>query len=178
VSDPKDDRPAIWPDAFDAPELLRRLTAAGADFVVIGGIAAVLHGSARLTRDLDIVVAPDPQNLEALGRVLVDSEARLRGVDDDVPFLPDGPTLDRVDLLTLETNAGWLDVHRRPDGAPPYEGLRKRADRMDVGGFTILLASVDDLLAMKRAAGRTQDLLDIETLEAIKRLRRKGVGAP
>jgi hypothetical protein len=170
--DPKDQLPAIWPAEFDARELLRRLTAAGVDFVVIGGVAAVLHGSARLTRDLDIAFAPDQGNLEALGRVLVESEARLRGVDQDIPFVPDARTLHGVQLLTLETNAGWLDVHRRPDGAPPYDGLRRRAERMEVGGFSVLVASIDDLLAMKRAAGRTQDLLDIETLEAVKRLRR------
>lgn len=173
--DPKDERPAIWPAEFDARELLRRLTTAGVDFVVIGGVAAILHGSARLTRDLDIVFAPDEGNLEALGRTLIESEARLRGVDEDLPFVADARALRNIDLLTLETNAGWFDVHRRPAGAPPYDGLRKRAERMDVGGFSILVASIDDLLAMKRAAGRTQDLLDVETLEAIKRIRRRDV---
>lgn len=173
MSDPKEQRPAIWPAEFDAGELLRRLVAAGVDFVVVGGVATVLHGSARLTRDLDIVFAPDEANLEALGRVLVESEARLRGIEEDVPFIPDARTLHEIQLLTLETNAGWFDLLRRPDGAPPYDGLRRHAERMDVGGFSILVASIDDLLAMKRAAGRAQDVLDIETLEAIKRLRRK-----
>ncbi|MDQ3729720.1 MAG: nucleotidyltransferase [Actinomycetota bacterium] len=172
--DPKDEIPAVWPEEFDAFELLRRLTSAGVDFVVIGGIAVILHGSARVTRDLDIVFAPDDANIEALGHVLVASEATLRGVDETVPFTADAATLRNVQLLTLETNAGWFDVHRRPDGAPPYEGLRKRAERMDVGGFSVLVASVDDMLAMKRAAGRAQDLLDIETLDAIKHLRKKG----
>jgi hypothetical protein len=168
--DPKDELPASWPAEFDAGELLRRLVAAGVDFVVIGGIAAVLHGSARLTRDLDVVFAPDDANLEALGRVLVQSNATLRGVEDEVPFIPDARTLMGVQLLTLETDAGWFDVHKRPDGAPPYERLRQNAVRMDAGGFSILVASIDDLVAMKRAAGRPQDLIDIETLEAIKAL--------
>jgi predicted nucleotidyltransferase len=172
MADPKDQIPAIWPEEFDAAELLRRLVHAGVDFVVIGGVATILHGSARLTRDLDIVFAPDRGNLEALGRVLVDSDARLRGVEEDVPFVADAAALDRVQLLTLETNAGWFDVHRRPDGAPPYETLRRRAERMDLGGFSVLVASLDDLLAMKRTAGRAQDLVDVETLEAIKRLRK------
>lgn len=171
MTDPKDALPATWPEEFDATELLRRLVAAGVDFVVIGGIAAVLHGSARLTRDLDIVFAPEQGNLEALGGVLVRSKARLRGVDGDIPFVPDARTLNGVQLLTLETDAGWFDVHRRPDGAPPYERLRREAVRMDAGGFSILVASIDDLVAMKRAAGRPQDLVDIETLEAIQTLR-------
>jgi hypothetical protein len=171
MSDPKDQVPAIWPEDFDAGELLRRLVGAGVDFVVIGGVAAILHGSARLTRDLDIVFAPDEGNLETLGRVLVESEARLRGVEEEVTFVPDARTLHGIQLLTLETNAGWFDVHRRPDGAPPYEGLRRNAERMNLGDFAVLVASLDDLLAMKRAAARPQDLVDVETLETIKRLR-------
>jgi predicted nucleotidyltransferase len=172
VADPKDEIPAIWPAEYDAGELLRRLTAHGVDFVVIGGVAMILHGAARLTRDLDIVFAPDEGNLEALARVLVESEAQLREVGEKVPFVPDGATLRNVRLLTLTTNAGWIDVHRAVDGGPPYERLRGAAERMDVGGFSILVASVDDMLAMKREAGRPQDLVDIEALETIKLLRK------
>jgi hypothetical protein len=171
MDDPKDRRPAIWPEEFDAPALLRRLSEAEVDFVVIGGIAVVLHGSARLTRDLDIVFSPDEANLAALGQVLVDLNAKLRGVEEHVPFVPDGRTLANVQLLTLTTDAGWLDIHRRPDGAPPYSTLKRRAETKDLDGFSVRVASPDDLLAMKRAAGRAQDLVDVEELEAIKRLR-------
>jgi hypothetical protein len=172
MDDPKDRRPAIWPEEFDAFALLRRLSEGGVDFVVIGGIAVVLHGSARATRDLDIVFAPDEQNLVALGRVLVDLNAKLRGVE-EVPFVPDERTLGNVQLLTLTTDAGWLDVHHRPQGAPPYATLKRGAEPKELDGFSVLVASPDDLLAMKRATGRTQDLIDVEELEAIKRLRRK-----
>jgi predicted nucleotidyltransferase len=170
--DPKDELPARWPEEFDPSLLLKPLVETGVDFVVIGGIAVVLHGSGRITRDLDIVFAPDDANLEALGRVLTDVDARLRGVEEEVPFVPEGRTLQGVQLLTLNTSHGWFDVHRSVDGAPPYEQLRRRAERMDVGGFSVLVAGVDDLIAMKRAAGRPVDLTDIEALEAIKRLRR------
>jgi hypothetical protein len=68
--DPKDRLPAEWPD-LDVEEMLRRLVAAGVDFVVVGGIAMILLGSSRLTRDLDIVFATDDANLESLGGVLV-----------------------------------------------------------------------------------------------------------
>lgn len=168
--DPKDTRPAEWRH-LDVEEILRRLTAAGVDFVVIGGMALVLSGSARLTRDLDIVFARDDENLDALGGVLVGLEARLRAVEEEIPFVPDGRTLRNAQLLTLETVAGWLDVHRQPDGAPAYERLRRNAERVNLGDFVVLVASPDDMIAMKRAAGRPQDLADIEEWEAIKRLR-------
>jgi Nucleotidyl transferase AbiEii toxin, Type IV TA system len=151
--------------------MLSRLAEAEVDYVVIGGIALILLGSARLTRDLDIVFGPAEENLERLGQVLVGLQARLRDVEEDVPFVPDVGTLRNVELLTLTTSAGWLDVQRDPPGAPPYHDLRRRAERVDVGGFTVLVASPDDLIAMKRAAGRPRDRIDLDELEAIKRLR-------
>jgi hypothetical protein len=155
---------------FDAEELLRRLTARGVDFVVIGGIAAVLWGSARNTFDLDISFALDDGNLEALGTVLVGLGASLRGVGDNVPFVPDARTLRHGELLTLRTAAGDIDLLAHPPGGPGYESLRKRAARMDLGDFHVLVASIEDLIGMKRAAARAKDLADIEELEAIRRL--------
>ena len=156
-----------------ADEILRRLVERGVDFVVIGGIAAVLHGSARNTFDLDICFATDDANLTALGDVLAGLGARLKGADEEVPFVPDARTLRQVELLALVTRLGELDVLSRPPGAPAYPDLRRNADRYDVGGFNVSVASVDDLIAMKHAAGRAKDLLDIEELEAIKRLRHR-----
>jgi predicted nucleotidyltransferase len=159
--------------ALDAEALLRRLTARGVDFVVIGGIAAVLHGSARNTFDLDICFATDDANLAALGEVLVELGARLKGVEEELPFVPDAATLRRVEVLSLDTPIGELDVLARPSGAPRYETLRKQAERYDIDGVLVLVASIADLLAMKRAAGRPKDLADIDELEAIVRLRRQ-----
>jgi predicted nucleotidyltransferase len=161
---------AEWPE-FDVVDLLRPLVGRGVDFVVIGGIAMVLHGSARVTRDLDICFAPDETNLELLGGVLVDLNARLRGVDEDVPFVPDGRTLRGIEILTLTTDAGWLDLQLAPSGAPAYGELRARADRVEVDGMGVLVASLDDLAAMKRAAGRPVDQIDLEEIEVIRSLR-------
>jgi hypothetical protein len=152
---------------------LAALIGHGVDFVVVGGIAATLYGSDRVTSDLDICPAMDPANLEALGRALVDIDARLRGIEEDVSFVPDGRTLAHMQILTLDTSLGPLDVLMRPDGSPPYRLLRGRAERLDLGTVAVLVASIDDLLAMKRAAGRDKDRLDVETLEAIKRLTRR-----
>jgi predicted nucleotidyltransferase len=156
---------------FDPTRLLRALVDGQVDFVVIGGVAAVLHGSARNTFDLDICFASDPGNLEALGSTLVGLQARLRGVPDEVPCVPDAAALKRVEVLTLVTTAGDLDVLRAPTGAPRYDVLRGHADRYDVGGFEVRVATVEDLIAMKSAAGRAKDLGDVEELEAILRLR-------
>lgn len=159
--------------AFHPMRLLERLTARGVDFVVIGGFAAIAHGSPLLTQDLDIVCAPDPVNLEALGGVLVELGARLRGVADDVPFVPDAATLRRAEALTLDTPDGALDVLARPDGAPAYARLRERSERLDLGGIAVAVASLDDLIAMKRAAGRPKDHVALEHLEAVREARQR-----
>ena len=155
---------------LEADELLRRLTGHGVDFVVIGGIAAILHGGAQATYDLDICFATDPGNLAALGETLVELGARLKGVEDRVPFVPDVATLRRVEVLTMVTELGELDVLARPVGGPGYDALRRNADRFDIDGFSVLVASLDDLITMKAAAGRRKDLAAVEELEAIRRL--------
>jgi len=134
------DRPPLRAD-----EILRRLVERGVDFVVVGGIAAVLHGSARNTFDLDISFATDEANLVALANV----------------------------RASLGASLCELDAKPRPPGAPPYTELRRNADRYDLGGFNVSVASIDDLIAIKQAAGRAKDLLDVEELEAIKRLRHR-----
>lgn len=151
--------------------LLVKLADAGVDFVVIGGIAVVVQGHIRTTRDLDITYGTSPGNLEALGQALVGLDARLRGVTEVVPFVPDGRTLRGAELLTLETSDGSLDLLAAPPGAPPYPKLRSRAERVDIEDRDVLIASIEDLVAMKRAAGRPRDLEDIEALEEIRQLR-------
>lgn len=152
--------------------LLHRLAAAGVDFVVVGGVAVAVQGYGRATKDLDITYATNASNLDRLGRVLVELEARLRGVREDVPFVPDAQTLKRIAIPTLDTTEGPLDLLVKPDGAAPYEELRGRADVIDLDGAEIRVVEIDDLLSMKRAAGRPQDLADIDALEAVKRVRR------
>ena len=163
---------AEWPEFRPRP-LLERLVAGDVDFVVIGGIAAVIHGSAMITRDLDVAYATDQANLERLGAVLVALGARLRGVTEEIPFVPDGRTLRRTRVLTLVTPDGQLDVLAEPDGSPGYELLRERALDADVGGIIVRIASIGDLIAMKKAAGRPKDLVAVEELEAIQRLQRE-----
>ena len=162
------------PAEFRPRRLFEHLTRHGVDYVVVGGIAAALHGSERNTFDLDICPAQDPANLDALGTALIEIEARLRDIDEEVPFVPDGRSLAGIEILTLSTSLGPLDVLVRPHGSPPYAALRRRATRLDVGGRApVLVAAIDDLIAMKRESDRPKDRDDIERLEALTRLSRR-----
>lgn len=166
----------MTPPDFLPERLFAALNDGGVDYVVIGGIAAQAHGSAQFTGDADVCYAPDGANLDRLGRTLVALDARLRGVADDVPFVPDGATLRRVQVLTLNTPYGSLDVLAAPSGSPGYEALAAAAIRVDWDGVAIKVASLRDLIAMKKAAGRPKDLVAVEELEAIQRLLREQGG--
>jgi hypothetical protein len=162
------------PPELDVSGLLVRLASADVDFVVLGGVAVIAHGYVRNTEDLDISYASDADNLEALGGVLLDLGARLRAIDEDIPFIPDARTLRRTQILTLDTPLGGLDLLANPDGSPGHAALKANAERIDFDGFEVRIAGIEDLLAMKRAAGRPKDRPDIEALVAIQRLRAIG----
>ena len=156
---------------FSPTRLLPTLAKGGVDFVVVGGVAVVVQALPRYTKDLDITYATNPDNLVALGAVLNGVGARLRGVDEDLPFVADARTLRQTQILTLETSLGALDLLVNPPGAPPYVQLRDRADRIELDGVEVRIASIDDLIAMKQAAGRPQDVVDIEALGIARRRR-------
>jgi predicted nucleotidyltransferase len=153
--------------------LLRRLAHESVDFVVIGGVAVELHGYARFTKDLDIVYATNAANLERLGTVLVQLDTRLRGIEENVPFVPDAHMLKRTQMLTLDTSLGGLDLLVDPQGAARYEEMRERALTVDFDGLQIRVVALEDLLSMKRAAGRPQDVADVDALLTAHRVRRR-----
>lgn len=163
---------ANWPNYHPAT-LVRALVEGRVDFVIVGGVAVILQAMPRFTKDLDICYSTAQDNLDALGRVLVALKARLRGIPEEVPFVPDGRTLRQTQIMCLTTSAGDIDLLVDPDGAPGYNTLRRRADIMDLGGQQVRVASIEDMLAMKRAAGRPLDQVDIESLEAARRRTRR-----
>jgi hypothetical protein len=163
---------ANWPE-FRPTALLATLARADVDFVVVGGVAVVVQASPRFTRDVDICYAADTGNLERLGAALVSIDAKLRGVDADLPFVADARTLRQTGMLTLTTSQGELDLLVDPPGSPGYAALRRHADVIELAGTRVRIASLEDLIAMKRAVGRPQDLLDVEALE-IARSRLRG----
>jgi predicted nucleotidyltransferase len=153
---------------FDPLRGLATLHRHGVRFVIIGGIASRLHGSPSVTRDLDICYARDAANLEALAAALVDLHARLRGVAEEVPFRLDAQTLHRGDSFTFATDAGDLDVLGTPSGTAGYEELARTADDVEMGSLRVKVASLDAIIAMKRAAGRPRDRVEVEILEALR----------
>lgn len=155
---------------FQPEELIRRLVEAGIDFVVIGGLAAQAHGSTSITRDLDVCIPRDLVTLERLAVVLRDIAAVRRGLPADAPPMPplDARTLRAGSLFTLETAYGPFDLLAKPDPGFDYETLRRSALSTTLLGMPVLFASLEDLIAMKRAAGRPKDRIEIEILGALR----------
>jgi predicted nucleotidyltransferase len=148
-------------------KLLRRLVAADAQFVVVGGLAVGAWGVVRGTKDVDVVVDPDIDNLKRVAEVAVaagghvqQGEALLGSPISIASALSSG------EQVAIETDLGRLDVVQGLEGVPSYEELRSRSGEAEILGVTVAVCSLDDLKTMKRAAGRTRDLADLEDLEA------------
>jgi predicted nucleotidyltransferase len=150
--------------AFD--ELLRRLASGNVRFVLIGGFAVNAWGVIRGTKDVDIVADPDPANFARLAEGAAAAGGRVQTRDAFVSsaagiaaLLADGAR------VQIETDLGPLDVVQGLAGVPSYEALRSRAADVEIAGVAISVCSLEDLRSMKRAAGRTRDLADLEDLE-------------
>jgi hypothetical protein len=161
--------------AFDPIGALQTLQRHGVRFIVIGGIAGRLWGSPTMTNDIDICYARDPANLERLAAALGDLHARLRGVDEEVPFLLDAITLGKGQNFTFTTDLGPLDVLGLPSGVNDFNELAANASQFDVGeGVIVPVCDLDDLIRMKRAAGRPKDRVELEILSAVREERERG----
>ncbi len=136
--------------------------------MLIGGVAARLHGSPSLTRDVDVCYSRALANLERLAGVLATLHARLRGADDNIPFLPDARTLLAGANFTFTTDLGDVDVLARPAGVAGYDELARSAELVDLGDVSVLVATLDDLIRMKTAAGRAKDRAEVEILAALR----------
>ncbi|MSO79317.1 MAG: hypothetical protein EXQ79_06885 [Acidimicrobiia bacterium] len=155
---------------FRPLENLRTLAAHQARFVVIGGYAAVLHGTALVTFDADICPDPDPTNLKRLCAALKDMDARLRtSTDPDgVPFDCTASFLSRMSVLNLVTDNGPLDLSFRPAASDGYEDLAVNARDIDIGGFVIKVAALDDVIRSKEMVGRGKDTAALPHLYALR----------
>ena len=153
---------------FRPEEVIRLLGRHEVRYVLVGGLAAVTHGSSLVTVDVDICHATDRDNLERLAAALGEVHAELRGTEPGLPFRLDAKTLERGDSFTFSTDIGAIDTLTTPSGTRGYDDLARTAESLELFGHDVLVASVDDLIRMKRAAGRTKDLLAVEELAALR----------
>lgn len=154
--------------AFDPLKVLQTLVDHRVRFVLIGGYAGALRGSPVITGDVDICHARDDENLQRLAAALQALGARLHGAPHDVPFQLDAMTLRAGDHFTFTTTAGPLDCLGSPEGTQGSADLDASATDEDLGGLVVRVASLDDLIRMKRTAGRPKDLIEVEWLSALR----------
>ena len=140
------------------------------NYVLIGGLAANALGSATATYDLDICYERSKDNLERLAAALRSMHSHLRGVDEEVPFILDAHTLRNGDSFTFETDFGPVDALATPSGTSGYDDLVAGANRLELGGYQVQVVALDDLIRMKRAAGRVKDRIEVENLIALRDL--------
>lgn len=156
--------------------LIEVLARHGVDYVVIGGVATQVHGHRRTTMDLDLTPDPNPENLARLGAALVELEARpvesdFEGAEISVAD-PERLAVAAV-VPPLRTRHGQLHVLKEPKGGRGFDELREAALVVDLNGVEVAIVSLDDLIRMKRAAGRPGDIEDVAALtEAAKQQRR------
>ena len=151
-----------------ADQILKTLLEAQVRFVLIGGLASQVHGSPSLTGDVDICFALDGENLHRLSDALASMAAIRRGIEAEIHAPIDHRALRAGDVLTLSTRNGDLDLLAHPDPRLDFESLESRSIAAEIFGLNVRVASLDDLMAMKRAAGRPKDRIELEILGALR----------
>jgi hypothetical protein len=157
---------------LDIQAILRQLVEGGVEFLLIGGVAVGYHGHVRATKDVDVVPAPDRDNLQRLATVLARLDAQVEGSEEfDKEELPD--PLDPAVLSlggnwVLATRLGRLDVMQWIGDHPLWEELSPSAIEDSVGDLPIKIVSYDDLVRLKELAGRPEDLADLQRLREVR----------
>ena len=154
-------------------QIIAALVAAGIRFVVIGGVAATVQGSARLTNDIDICYDPAPDNIARLVELLTSWKAYLRGVERGLPFILDQRTFRTTPIVTLTTDKGDIDVLDVVPGVGDYQAVLRESEIVEIGDVEFRSLTLEALIASKRAVRRPKDLEQLIELEALLALRRQ-----
>lgn len=168
------------PKAPDLRRLLGPLVKNGVDFVLIGGMAGIARGSNYPSYDLDVAYARDKANVKRLVSALDEIGVRLRGAPADLPFQLEERTIENGANFTFVTPFGDFDVLADVAGTRSYDELVAGSEEKEIFGFPVKVASLDHLIAMKRAANRSKDRNMLEeyiVLAEKLRQRKKETGA-
>lgn len=151
--------------SLEAP--IEILHSTGVEFILIGGLAAVAHGAAYVTNDVDVLYRRTQENMERLASALAPYSPYLRGAPPGLPFRWDVDTIRRGLNFTLTTTVGILDLLGEVTGGGNYEDVLPFTTRLNVFGTETVCADLPTLIRLKRAAGRAKDLAILADLEAL-----------
>jgi len=156
---------------FDPQAMLETLDRHHVRYVLVGGLAATLHGSPHVTFDVDIAPERSRSNLTALAAALAELDARVRVEDapEGLQFDRSPEMLERTEILNLVTRHGALDLTFVPSGTTGYPDLKRSAETIEVGEIHVLVASLDDVIRSKEAAGRDKDRVVLPSLRRLQR---------
>jgi hypothetical protein len=146
---------------------VQALCDAGVEFVVIGGVSATFHGSARVTYDLDLCYSRHPANVRCLATALTPFHPRPRGFPAGLPFIWDERTLSNGTVFTLQTDIGEIDLFAEVAGLGAFEEVKAQSIPVDAFERHIATLSLPGLIRAKRAAGREKDLSALPELESL-----------
>jgi hypothetical protein len=154
---------------FRPEEILSTLERHGVAYVVIGGLAATLHGASTVTFDVDIVPDPSPDNLERLSAALDELNARVRveGIEGGLAFDHDSKSFGKMNMLSLVTTHGDFDIAFHPSGIPSYSQWSGNANRIEALGVHFQLGSLADVVQSKEAADRPKDRVALPVLREL-----------
>jgi hypothetical protein len=157
-------------------DIVQALSAGGVEFIVIGGLAAQAHGSARLTQDADFIYRRTPENIERLAAALAPHQPYLRGAPPGLPFQFDPATIRRGLNFTLTSTLGDVDLLGEMAGGGTYEQVEPHTEELQVFGRLVRVLDLPALIRAKRAAGRPKDLEVLAELEALLAERERAQG--
>jgi len=152
---------------IDLERALQELHRGGVEFIIVGGAAATIHGSARVTQDLELVYARTPENIARLAAALAPHSPYLRGAPPGLPFRWDAETIRRGLNFTLTTTLGDLDLLGGIVGGGGYADLLSHSQVVKLSGSEYRCLGLARLIHVKRAAGRPKDLEAVAELEAL-----------
>ena len=148
-------------------QLLPLLANHGVEFILIGVGAAIVHGSARTTQDVDVVYSRTPENIKRLATCLQDVSPSLRGAPEGLPFFWDEMTINIGLNFTLTTSIGDLDLLGEAAGNGTYDSLLADSVEITAFGTPCRCFTLTRLIQLKQAAGRPKNIETIAELQAL-----------